>query len=176
MLVANPDQVRPDGADSPMPGLLARRYAEMGATDIRYVGKPHPLIYQACRAKVHGMVVPSLAVPSLAVPSLALMYHRLATPLIHHACCWAQLAAAGLPEGARVAAVGDSLHHDVLGAVRNGIDSVLVCSGVHSATLGVPQAGAELPSPERLAALIDGFAQESGGSRPTHIVAAFRHG
>ena len=77
LLVANPDEVRPDGKDSPMPGQLARRYKEMGASDIRLVGKPHALIYKACRA---------------------------------------ELAAAGLPPTARVAAVGDSLHHDVLGA------------------------------------------------------------
>ena len=82
MLVANPDEVRPDGADSPMPGVLARRYEAMGAADVRRVGKPHPLIYEACRAK---------------------------------------LAAAGA-ESARVAAVGDSLHHDVLGASANGFD------------------------------------------------------
>ena len=64
----------------------------MGASDIRLVGKPHPLIYEACRAR---------------------------------------LAEAGIPsEGARIAAVGDSLHHDVLGAARNGVDSVFICSGV----------------------------------------------
>ena len=79
LLVANPDLVRPDGKDSPMPGRLAQRYEAMGAKDIRLVGKPHPLIYEACRAKVD---------------------------------------AAGLASGARIAAVGDSLHHDVLGAAR----------------------------------------------------------
>lgn len=72
LLVANPDEVRPDGRDSPMPGQLAKRYREMGASDLRLVGKPHSLIYKECE----------------------LMLKR-----------------AGFAQ-ARVAAVGDSLHHD----------------------------------------------------------------
>ena len=32
-----------------MPGQLAQRYKMMGASDIRMVGKPHALIYEACR-------------------------------------------------------------------------------------------------------------------------------
>lgn len=135
LLVANPDLLRPDGQDSPMPGQLAARYAAMGATDVRLVGKPHPLIYEACRAR---------------------------------------LAAAGFDDAVRVAAVGDSLHHDVLGASRNGVDSIFCCSGVHCTELGVPQAGAEEPSEEKLSALLEAFSEETGGVRPTHTLAAFR--
>jgi ribonucleotide monophosphatase NagD (HAD superfamily) len=137
LLVANPDEVRPDGKDSPMPGTLARRYREMGATDIRYVGKPHPLIYDACRAKLRA----------------------------------ASLGGGG---SVRVAAVGDSLHHDVLGAARNGLDSVFICSGVHSAELQVPQAQDVPPPADRLDSLLSEFAEETGGVRPTHVLAAFR--
>ena len=132
--MANPDEVRPDGADSPMPGQLARRYRALGATDVRYVGKPHPLIYEQARSVLTTM---------------------------------------GVPADARVAAVGDSLHHDVLGACRAGIDSVLICSGVHCGELGVPQASAVPPEPERLAALLDAFEEEEGCA-PTHVLAAFR--
>ena len=135
LLVANPDTTRPDGKDSPMPGLLAARYRAMGATDIRMVGKPHELIYDACRK---------------------------------------ELAAAGLPAAARVAAVGDSLHHDVLGAAANGIDSVFICGGVHYRELGVPQAAAVPPTPAKLAALLGGFAAEHEGTVPTHALAGFR--
>ena len=135
LLVANPDTTRPDGKDSPMPGLLAARYRAMGATDIRMVGKPHELIYDACRK---------------------------------------ELAAAGLPAAARVAAVGDSLHHDVLGAAANGIDSVFICGGVHYRELGVPQAAAVPPTPAKLAALIGGFAAEHEGTVPTYALAGFR--
>ncbi|KAL1503914.1 hypothetical protein AB1Y20_012375 [Prymnesium parvum] len=134
LLVANPDEVRPDGKDSPMPGQLARRYQAMGGRDIRFVGKPYPLIYEACKAI---------------------------------------LADAGLPADARVAAVGDSLHHDVLGASRAGIDSVFVCGGVHHQALGVPQAQAVAPTPKRLTDLLDSFAEETGGVAPTHVVAGF---
>ena len=136
LLVANPDLTRPDGKDSPMPGLLAARYEAMGATDIRPVGKPHPLIYEACRA---------------------------------------QLAIAGIDAaGARVAAVGDSLHHDVLGASQNGVDSVFICGGVHYRELEVPQAAAVPPAADKLAALLATFASEHGGCTPTHALAGFR--
>ena len=91
LLVANPDEVRPDGKDSPMPGQLARRYRELGATDIRLVGKPYSLIYERCSAALQQ---------------------------------------AGLPADARIAAVGDSLHHDVLGASKANVDSVFVYHGL----------------------------------------------
>ena len=107
----------------------------MGAEDVRMVGKPHPLIYEACRQKLTN---------------------------------------AGLGDDVRVAAVGDSLHHDVLGAARNGVASIFCCSGVHCTELGVPQAQAVPPAAEKLSALLDGFAEESGGVRPTHTLAAFR--
>jgi ribonucleotide monophosphatase NagD (HAD superfamily) len=135
LLVANPDLIRPDGQDSPMPGQLAYRYQALGATDVRLVGKPHKLIYERCRSL---------------------------------------LARAGLGRDARVAAVGDSLHHDVLGAARNGVDSILCCSGVHSTELGLPQAGALPPNPERLQALLEHFGREHEGVAPTHVLAAFR--
>jgi len=140
LLVANPDEVRPDGKDSPMPGQLARRYREMGARDVRLVGKPHPLIYDACRAV---------------------------------------LANCGISDGATIAAVGDSLHHDVLGAAQNGVDSIFICGGVHCHELGIPQSGPSqlevaVPASEKLTALLDEFASTHEGIRPTHTLAAFR--
>ena len=60
MLVANPDLVRPDGKDSPMPGQLAARYralaAELGLppADVREVGKPHALVYEVRGARAVG--------------------------------------------------------------------------------------------------------------------------
>ncbi|GAB5357023.1 hypothetical protein AAMO2058_000338200 [Amorphochlora amoebiformis] len=44
MLVSNPDLVRPDGKDSPMPGRLGEYYQSIGG-EVTYVGKPYPLIY-----------------------------------------------------------------------------------------------------------------------------------
>ena len=110
------------------------RYLALGATDVRLVGKPYPLIYEAC---VNA------------------------------------LREAGVPANARIAAVGDSLHHDVLGAARAGIDSIFVCSGVHAKQLGVPQAKSVPPEPARLAALLDEFSAETGGCSPTHAIAGF---
>lgn len=40
------DFLRP-GTNDPMPGLIGKAYAEMGGT-VHYVGKPHPLVYEAC--------------------------------------------------------------------------------------------------------------------------------
>lgn len=136
LLVANPDEVRPDGADSPMPGQLARRYRQLGATDIRLVGKPHALIYESCRRELAAAAIDASA--------------------------------------ARVAAVGDSLHHDVLGASRNGVDSIFIAGGVHSLELGVPQAKGVAPAPERLTSLLDDFAEQTSGCRPTHTLPGFR--
>ena len=64
-----------------------------------------------------------------------------------------------LRRDARVAALGDSLHHDVLWAARIGVYSILCCSGVHSTELqlGVPQARAAPavpPTNQRLQALL----------------------
>ena len=91
-----------------------------------------------------------------------------------YAACTAQLAAAGLDPGrARVAAVGDSLHHDVLGASRHGVDSIFITGGVHCRELGVPQARAVPPDPAKLRALLDAFADEHDGVAPTHSLAGF---
>mmetsp|Transcript_11934 Transcript_11934/g.20135 ORF Transcript_11934/g.20135 Transcript_11934/m.20135 type:complete len:367 (-) Transcript_11934:197-1297(-) len=135
LLVANPDKVRPDGKDSPMPGKLASRYRQLGAADIRYVGKPYALIYRACHEKLEQ---------------------------------------AGLEGSARVIGVGDSLHHDVLGASRAGIDSLFVCSGVHYEELGVTQGSADRPDAFKLIRLLDKFSADHSGCAPTRVIPAFR--
>jgi HAD superfamily hydrolase (TIGR01459 family) len=61
MVCANPDLVRagPHGL-SPAPGMVARRYEELGGK-VRYHGKPHPPIYRTCLEAFggidHGRVV-----------------------------------------------------------------------------------------------------------------------
>ena len=50
---------------------------------------------------------------------------KLRTPIYERRCCCA-------PAG-RVPAVGDSMAHDVAGANRAGVDSALVCWGIHAA-------------------------------------------
>lgn len=68
----------------------------------------------------------------------------------------------GLPKD-RVAHVGDSLHHDVVGANGTGIASIFVSSGVHCEELG--SEFGELPSREALETLF-----EQHGTTPTHVV------
>ena len=48
-----------------------------------------------------------------------------------------------------------------------------LAGGVHCTELAVPQAQAVAPSDERLSALLDGFAEEHEGCRPTHTLAGF---
>lgn len=72
-----------------------------------------------------------------------------------------------LPAGAaRVVAVGDSLHHDILGANRAGLRSLLVAGGVHREELGC-QLG-ELPDPARARALF-----ERAGAVPGFVAPLF---
>jgi len=68
---------------------------------------------------------------------------------------------------ARIVAVGDSLHHDVLGANRVGLASILVAGGVHREALGIEFG--ESPDPGRCAIL---FAQ--AGAVPDYVVPSFR--
>jgi HAD superfamily hydrolase (TIGR01459 family) len=66
----------------------------------------------------------------------------------------------------KVAHVGDSLHHDIAGAVGAGIDSVFVTSGIHSDEL--KSAFGVMPSKTDLESLF-----EKEQITPTHVVAAF---
>lgn len=73
---------------------------------------------------------------------------------------------------ATIAAVGDSLPHDILGALRAQISSVFIAGGVHFKELGVEQGGAGVPSDE---AYLSAFSKHlEGEGAPTHSVAAFR--
>ena len=128
MVVANPDLVRPDGAASPMPGVVAARYAEKFGGRCALVGKPHAAIYERALGALERAGV----------------------------------------DRARVAAVGDSMHHDVAGAAAAGVDSVLVAGGVHAAELGVAQGAHEAVDADRLAAFLADF-----DAQPTHVVPGF---
>jgi len=72
----------------------------------------------------------------------------------------------------RVAHVGDSLHHDIVGATQAGIPTVFITSGIHKAALGT-QFG-ELPSEEALEQLYETELADHPSIRPTHVVPAFR--
>ncbi len=63
---------------------------------------------------------------------------------------------------ARTLCIGDGMPTDIAGAAAAGLDSVLVCGGIHAAELGTP------PDPARIAALVRRF-----GMRPTAAMARF---
>ena len=68
----------------------------------------------------------------------------------------------------RVAHVGDSLHHDISGAMAAGIPNIFVTSGIHRQQFGT-QFG-ELPGED----ILNQVLEEEGNIQPTHIVPAFR--
>ena len=71
-----------------------------------------------------------------------------------------------------IVAVGDSLPHDIQGALRAGIASVFVAGGVHFQELGVEQGGVGIPSDAAYSAAFSKHLE--GESAPTHVVPAFR--
>jgi len=48
----------------------------------------------------------------------------------------------------RTVAIGDSLHHDILGAINAGIDSVWTANGVHCSEIGTAEGSAVMPKSE----------------------------
>ena len=69
----------------------------------------------------------------------------------------------------RVAHVGDSLHHDISGAVKAGIPNIFVTSGIHKLQFGTNYG--ELPATDKLEDVME---EEGGSIRPTHVVPAFQ--
>ncbi|CAM9333628.1 unnamed protein product, partial [Laminaria digitata] len=142
MLVTNPDFLRP-GTNDPMPGLIGKAYAEMGGT-VHYVGKPHPLVYEAC-------------FKALQVNLSSDILGDKATAAV---------------DPSSVVGVGDSLPHDILGAQRAGIRSAFVTGGVHFEELGVGQGAGDVPDDDACSAAF--VKHLEGGGTPTHVVPAFR--
>jgi ribonucleotide monophosphatase NagD (HAD superfamily) len=81
----------------------------------------------------------------------------------HFEACLRDLA---LPKD-KVAHVGDSLHHDVVGANATGIDSIFVAGGVHREELGTKLG--EIPS----RAVLENVFRHHGVT-PTHVVPLFK--
>ncbi|CAM9430456.1 unnamed protein product [Discosporangium mesarthrocarpum] len=71
-----------------------------------------------------------------------------------------------------VCAVGDSLSHDIQGAVNSGLSSVFIASGVHYEELGVEQGSPEMPDPSLFPPLFASHLE--GGEAPTHSTPSFR--
>ena len=70
----------------------------------------------------------------------------------------------------RVLAVGDSMAHDVAGANRAGVDSALVCWGIHAAEGVARRLRRRAADAARLAAFLAAFEPRD---RPTFVLPAF---
>lgn len=82
----------------------------------------------------------------------------------------ASLAAVGITDKTRIAAVGDSMHHDILGGCRSGVDTIFVAGGVHAAELGVPQGEHVAPDDATLRTFFSNFPRDE---LPDSVVPGF---
>ena len=103
---------------------------------------------------------------------LAAHYERLGGCVVYYGKPHAQhfeacVAGLGLPRH-RVAHVGDSMHHDVAGALGASVAVIFVAGGIEHEALGITPG--ELPAPEALRRL----GEAHGGAHPTHTVALAR--
>jgi len=91
----------------------------------------------------------------------AVHYHGKPQPRIYRTC----LRKLGLP-AARLAAIGDSLEHDIGGASAAGLDSVFIAAGIHRQDVSWPAAGRlDAESCERLF--------RRSGRHPSYCLPAF---
>lgn len=64
-------------------------------------------------------------------------------------------------------AVGDSLHHDILGANNSGMQSVFVAGGIHANEVGINQFGM-VPEEEAVESLMCSY-----GAYPSYVIPSF---
>jgi ribonucleotide monophosphatase NagD (HAD superfamily) len=103
------------------------------------------------------------------ISSIAIEHHVFGKPDPRHfRTCAEALCGRRTTEKQRIVHVGDSLHHDIVGATRAGIDTLFITSGIHAKELGVTTFG-EVAKDAALLALY----QEHDGVLPTHVLPAF---
>ena len=78
------------------------------------------------------------------------------------------LALGGVTDPSRIAAVGDSMLHDVAGATAAAVDSIFVAGGIHAADLGLDQGQHQHVDATTLETFLSTFPD-----RPTHAVPGF---
>lgn len=91
------------------------------------------------------------------------IYHGKPDPGVFHRC----IRDLGLPEGARVLVIGDSLTTDLPGARAAGLDALWCTRGIHARELGIEPG--EEPEPARVSALC-----AERGERPRAAIPALR--
>jgi len=115
MICANPDHrvVRPGGWQAYLGGFLAAYYERLGGQVI-YFGKPHTAAFEEARRQLCHAAAGGDEAKALELE---------------------------LDEGFRICHVGDSLHHDVKGALSVGFDAAFVAkTGLHAEAMGGPEA------------------------------------
>lgn len=149
MLVTNPDFNRP-GSGSPMPGQISQLYSAvlrqvngLEETDnlITSIGKPYSDVYNAC----FSFISQNLNGESSEQQNKPLDFRR-------------------------VVMVGDSLSHDVLGAMNNKLDSIWIANGVHCNDMGTDEGSPVLPPDEMLAQMQAKYPHIT----PTYTTASFK--
>ena len=79
-------------------------------------------------------------------------------------------AKAGVSDLSRFIAIGDSLKHDIFGAITNGnIDTVSISNGVHAKQLYGEEGSLHAADEVALIKLIE----EEGGAEPTYVLPSF---
>jgi ribonucleotide monophosphatase NagD (HAD superfamily) len=145
MVCANPDVIviTPTNGKAYMPGRIAQRYVDMGGT-CHVFGKPNVEHFDACIRQLQQLTK-------------------------EHENDHESDKMSTIPKH-RVAHVGDSLYHDVVGANNANIPSIFITSGVHASQLTDPTSGMLRNDLQALYELFE--AEES--IYPTHVVPAFR--
>ena len=151
LVCANPDfeTVAGGRATKAMPGALARAYAKAGGENVVLIGKPEPLIYDACLDEAERLGVRDASKICAVVMESGIEQVRGSRAHCEHGA-------------SKICAVGDSLHHDIAGAAGMSLDCLLVTCGLHAGEL--QQAGVS-PEPQAVAEL----AARMGVPPPTHV-------
>jgi HAD superfamily hydrolase (TIGR01459 family) len=89
-------------------------------------------------------------------------WHGKPYPSVYATC----LGLLGIPERARLVAIGDSLRTDIAGAAAAGIDSLLVAGGIHAAEFGMDED--REPDLDRIAAAL-----RAGAYHPAAVARRF---
>jgi ribonucleotide monophosphatase NagD (HAD superfamily) len=147
MICANPDEqvVTPTGGVAYMPGGLARRFMELCDQEAALSS-------------------------SSSLPPVEHYVFGKPDPRQFRTCANVLMGVGTTKDdGRRIIHVGDSMHHDIVGATQAGLDTLFITSGIHAPELGVQSFGEAVVDGTALVALYE----RHGGVRPTHVLPAF---
>jgi HAD superfamily hydrolase (TIGR01459 family) len=138
MLISNPDMMRP-GTNSPMPGQLASIYHRLTQAQA-------PIMFVG---KPHDIV-----------------YDRCFRVL--HESAEIDTGFSRELDRSKICCIGDSLEHDILGAQRNGLDSLWISNGVHAQQLGRKEGEQVIPETAEMEKLLQQYQ-----AIPSYVIPTF---